>query len=96
MSKTPRLDRRRCPSLAGGFIGVTIGVMGTVSMSLAAEDLALHISASTVLRAAGSATGVGLIFGIGPVVRSSSQWRPSVTNRLNRAIGFHCGQHRSS
>jgi len=59
-------------SLVGGLIGVAIGVMGTVSLSLAAEDLALHISASTIVMAAGFATGVGLVFGIYPAVRASS------------------------
>jgi putative ABC transport system permease protein len=58
-------------SLVGGLIGVAIGVMGTVSMSLAVKDLTLHLSASTILIAAGFATGIGLFFGIYPAVRAS-------------------------
>ena len=58
-------------SLVGGLIGVAFGVMGTVSMSLAVKDLTLHLSASTILIAAGFATAVGLFFGIYPAVRAS-------------------------
>ena len=58
-------------SLVGGLVGVAIGVAATVGMSLAVEDLALHLSASTVLVATGFASAVGLFFGIYPAVRAS-------------------------
>jgi putative ABC transport system permease protein len=58
-------------SFVGGLIGIGLGVLGTVGMSSAVEDLTLHMSASTILLAAGFATAVGLFFGIYPALRAS-------------------------
>ena len=56
--------------LVGGLIGLAIGVMGTFSMSLTAEDLALCLWACTTLVAVGFATGAGLSFGVDPAMRA--------------------------
>ena len=58
-------------SFAGGLIGIGLGVLGTVGMSSAVEDLTLQLSPSTILLAAGFATAVGLFFGIYPALRAS-------------------------
>jgi putative ABC transport system permease protein len=58
-------------SLVGGLLGIAIGASGTISMSVAVEDLALHLSPSTILLAAGFSMTVGLFFGIYPAVRAS-------------------------
>jgi putative ABC transport system permease protein len=58
-------------SLLGGLIGITLGVSGTVGVSIAVSELTLRLSASTILLSAGFSTGVGLFFGIYPAVRAS-------------------------
>jgi ABC-type lipoprotein release transport system permease subunit len=56
--------------LAGRLIGVAMGVMGTTSMYLAAEDLARDLSAPMFLVAVGYATGAAPPFGIYPPVQA--------------------------
>jgi len=58
-------------SLLGGFIGIAIGVGGTVAASSAMEDLSPHISPSTILLATGFSIIVGLFFGIYPAMRAA-------------------------
>jgi putative ABC transport system permease protein len=58
-------------SLIGGLIGIIIGATGTLGVSAAVADLRLHLSASTILLAAGFSTAVGLFFGIYPALRAS-------------------------
>jgi putative ABC transport system permease protein len=58
-------------SLIGGLIGISIGVLATVGMARAVEDLTLHLSISTILLATGFSTAVGLFFGIYPAIRAS-------------------------
>jgi putative ABC transport system permease protein len=58
-------------SLLGGLIGVAIGVAGTLLVSSMVKDMQLHLSASTVLMAAGFASAVGLFFGIYPAMRAA-------------------------
>jgi putative ABC transport system permease protein len=58
-------------SLLGGFIGIAIGVGGTVAVSTAMEDLSPHISPSTIMLATGFSIIVGLFFGIYPAMRAA-------------------------
>jgi len=58
-------------SLIGGLVGILIGASGTIGVTMAVEDLKLHLSASTILMATGFSTAVGLFFGIYPAVRAS-------------------------
>ncbi len=58
-------------SLLGGLIGISIGVSGAIGCSRAVEDLALHLSLSTILLGTGFSMAVGLFFGIYPAVRAS-------------------------
>jgi putative ABC transport system permease protein len=58
-------------SLIGGLVGILIGTSGTIGVTMAVEDLKLHLSASTILMATGFSTAVGLFFGIYPAVRAS-------------------------
>lgn len=84
--------------LAEGSLGVAIGVMGTMGMSITAEDLALPLSVPPTLVSVGFATRAGLSFGLSLCceLSASSQWRPYVTNKRNRAVGFHREQHCST
>jgi putative ABC transport system permease protein len=58
-------------SLVGGLIGIAIGASGTIGVSQIVEDMALHLSASTILLATGFSSLVGLFFGIYPAIRAS-------------------------
>jgi len=58
-------------SLIGGLIGIAIGASGTIGVTMAVEDLKLHLSLSTILLATGFSTAVGLFFGIYPAMRAS-------------------------
>jgi putative ABC transport system permease protein len=58
-------------SLVGGFIGIAIGVTGTIAASGAVEDLRTHISPSTIMLATGFSIIVGLFFGIYPAMRAA-------------------------
>jgi len=58
-------------SLVGGFIGIAIGVIGTIAASGAVEDLRTHISPSTIMLATGFSIIVGLFFGIYPAMRAA-------------------------
>jgi putative ABC transport system permease protein len=58
-------------SLAGGLLGIAIGVSGTIGVSRAVEDLSLHLSPWTIVLATGFSMAVGLFFGIYPAVRAS-------------------------
>jgi putative ABC transport system permease protein len=58
-------------STVGGFIGILIGVSGTLAASRMAEDFRAHVSVDTILLATGFSIAVGLFFGIYPAVRAS-------------------------
>jgi putative ABC transport system permease protein len=58
-------------SLVGGFIGITVGVVGTLVASGTMEDLRTHISPGTILLATGFSVVVGTFFGIYPAVRAA-------------------------
>ena len=58
-------------SLVGGLIGIAIGASGTIGVSQMVEDMALHLSGSTILLATGFSSLVGLFFGIYPAIRAS-------------------------
>ncbi|MBN1642750.1 MAG: ABC transporter permease [Anaerolineae bacterium] len=58
-------------SLIGGLVGIALGVSGAVIAGYTVEDLRTHISATTVLLAAGVSIGVGLSFGIFPAMRAA-------------------------
>ena len=58
-------------STIGGFIGILIGVSGTLAASSMVEDFRAHVSLDTVLLATGFSIAVGLFFGIFPAVRAS-------------------------
>jgi len=58
-------------STIGGFIGIFIGVSGTLAASSMAEDFRAHVSLDTILLATGFSIAVGLFFGIFPAVRAS-------------------------
>jgi putative ABC transport system permease protein len=57
--------------MIGGFVGIAIGVTGTLVASNTIEDLRTHISLSTILLATGFSVIVGLFFGIYPAVRAA-------------------------
>jgi len=58
-------------SLIGGFVGIAIGVSGTLVASSMIEDLRTHISLITILLASGFSVIVGLFFGIYPAMRAA-------------------------
>jgi putative ABC transport system permease protein len=58
-------------SLIGGFVGIAIGVTGTLVASNMSEDLRTHISLITILLATGFSVIVGLFFGIYPAMRAA-------------------------
>ncbi|MCD6555178.1 MAG: ABC transporter permease [Anaerolineae bacterium] len=58
-------------SLIGGFIGISIGVIGTVVISSAVKGLNTYISPSTIALATGFSMVVGLFFGIYPATRAA-------------------------
>ena len=58
-------------SMIGGFVGIAIGVTGTLVASNTIEDLRTHISLTTILLATGFSVIVGLFFGIYPAVRAA-------------------------
>jgi len=58
-------------SLIGGFIGISIGVVGTIVISGAVHGLTTRISPSTIALATGFSMAVGLFFGIYPATRAS-------------------------
>ena len=58
-------------SFIGGLIGIAIGASATIGVTMAVDDLTLHLSASTILMSTGFSTAVGLFFGIYPAVRAS-------------------------
>jgi putative ABC transport system permease protein len=58
-------------SLIGGFVGIAIGVTGTLVASNMSEDLRTHISPITILLATGFSVIVGLFFGIYPAMRAA-------------------------
>jgi len=58
-------------SLIGGFVGIAIGVTGTLVASNMIEDLRTQISLITILLASGFSVIVGLFFGIYPAMRAA-------------------------
>jgi putative ABC transport system permease protein len=58
-------------SLTGGFVGIAIGVTGTLTASGMIEDFRTHISSSTILLATSFSVVVGLFFGIYPAMRAA-------------------------
>jgi len=58
-------------SVLGGFIGIGIGVSGTMAATGMMEDLTPYISPSTILIATGFSVAVGLFFGIYPAARAA-------------------------
>jgi putative ABC transport system permease protein len=58
-------------SVIGGLMGIALGVSGALLAGNLVEDLRTHISATTVLLAAGVSVGVGLSFGIFPAIRAA-------------------------
>jgi putative ABC transport system permease protein len=58
-------------SLVGGFVGIAIGLTGTIVASNAVEDLRTTISPATILLATGFSIAVGLFFGIYPAMRAA-------------------------
>ena len=58
-------------SLIGGFIGISIGVGGTLMASSMMEELKPFVSPATIILAAGFSMIVGLFFGIYPAMRAA-------------------------
>jgi putative ABC transport system permease protein len=59
-------------SIAGGLLGIALGITGANLISNLIPDLATQVTMGTVALAAGVASAVGLVFGVYPAMRAGN------------------------
>jgi putative ABC transport system permease protein len=59
-------------SLAGGLLGISLGITGAHMVSNLSPDLTAKVTAGTLALAAGVASAIGLVFGVYPAMRAAN------------------------